>query len=1242
MLIKSKKAISPLIATVFLVGFTIVLAILVFTWSGKFTQTTQGIVAKMTESAESISMEMHTINSTSYGKVSLTVSNGENKEIANLTVILTGNLGSQSIITQGLHPYETKLLIITFDPTHTGNILKVEGIPIIFENNEYTIHSISKQTLTTLNIPSVDSDNDSCTDTLDYNEVSYCPKSSCISEASSCNTNCQPLACPGTKESCGCAVGQCTACSVNEECINNLCKPQCVILKAYWSTEQVKTNEIINLTLEGINCNAQTIPLLYQEMNFLTNALINPEDYHLPAGITFEGNKASTSWLVQSLWTKLQFMTRDGTMKSDILSITEHPVEITADPCPLTTGSLWIIPPGSTVECVGTTLIMDGSIEIYGTLNISDANISVTVPNTYIALRGYEGKLFMNHASLLPIDPLTTTITTEHNTQLEIKNSNLSSLGSSYEGLIVNANHTIIENSYFNNIQTLAFDGNDHQFLNNTIEGNANTAYLLFFGWYESSNNNTIEGNLIKDVHGAVAGEDDYALSVAGDENKVISNTITKITASDTSTSYGKTYLEGAYPLIIAGNHNFIENNSIVDNWAEADTPALFLLGDNNTLAKNQIKLNWKNMDGILIGVDWWQESFGNTIVENTIIRNPGEGIHLVNTRNSSILKNLLDENLDGGNIVIGQSEDALLQGNQIEGMSSGITLDKSSSIQILDTLINTTPKGYSEIGMLSGILLKESSQNYIENVTIIMTTIQSQGVVLENSFLNFFTDAKITAGRNADAVTFLENSYNNTFERTNIQSSTYNTGGVIFGGENVTDNIFHQSLISNRGINSQTLLFRNSSTNNKIIDSLLLPYGATELDPGIPIRVVQGIGKNIMLNTSYDDSMVVYEGNANSYDIYRQWYLRVLTVDASTFVPIVSIVLNITDVLGRNVADEITGASGEIPAQNLTEYIQNQGTKIFLTNYTITAYDPSGIYNPAQISYNLTTNTFLTLFLSKGNHPPDDEPLPPDGGGGSGGSGGSGGRTPSTPSELIISPDNLEVQVYPGQSKLLNITIHNYGISDTTLSLSSIDIDSFLNLEEISFTIKKKSSLEIPLRFTADQNQPPNIYEGSLFVESNTISKEIPVRIEVLNPKTDFHVNLQIVEKNKLPGEMLKAQISLINGTFPLQLHYVIKDAQGSKKSEETEEVKNATFEKEFLIPKDWKPGNYVLKVEARDGELSSIISDTFSIGTQQKPKSFTWLWVLVLLIILLISGIIYLRRKAKTSLESFRHKRK
>ena len=90
----NKKGISPLIATVLIIGFTVALAAIVITWGVRFTETTQENVARETDvglTCSRLSFDIESVDcpGTSPTSVDVTISSNTNQEIHSFIIRTT-------------------------------------------------------------------------------------------------------------------------------------------------------------------------------------------------------------------------------------------------------------------------------------------------------------------------------------------------------------------------------------------------------------------------------------------------------------------------------------------------------------------------------------------------------------------------------------------------------------------------------------------------------------------------------------------------------------------------------------------------------------------------------------------------------------------------------------------------------------------------------------------------------------------------------------------------------------------------------------------------------------------------------------------------------------------------------------------------------------------------------------------------------------------------------------------------
>src|SRR3989344_5212731 len=158
-----KRGVSPIYATVLLIGITIALAVLVFNSTTlQFGSLTKG-VQKEISSSVLVNFDIRSVVQTS-DTLRILVENTDNQRLEGFNVVIY--YGGTSIVQrspQQINPFET--IYIDVPINITDNITKVSLIPITQQQNNNLIHLQS--TVTTIdiqyNIVTTDTDSDSCT-----------------------------------------------------------------------------------------------------------------------------------------------------------------------------------------------------------------------------------------------------------------------------------------------------------------------------------------------------------------------------------------------------------------------------------------------------------------------------------------------------------------------------------------------------------------------------------------------------------------------------------------------------------------------------------------------------------------------------------------------------------------------------------------------------------------------------------------------------------------------------------------------------------------------------------------------------------------------------------------------------------------------------------------------------------------------------------------------------------------------
>ncbi len=147
-----RKGVSPLIATVLIIGFTVALAAIIITWGGRFVQQTQEDVDRQAKVGIACSKLNFEVTKTTcathlsypgalpnYGALDkITMSSNTNQDIAGFTFRLTNHSGSGAIavvtfngVADSLNAFSAKTYTVSTPLGLVGNTSKVEAIAYV-------------------------------------------------------------------------------------------------------------------------------------------------------------------------------------------------------------------------------------------------------------------------------------------------------------------------------------------------------------------------------------------------------------------------------------------------------------------------------------------------------------------------------------------------------------------------------------------------------------------------------------------------------------------------------------------------------------------------------------------------------------------------------------------------------------------------------------------------------------------------------------------------------------------------------------------------------------------------------------------------------------------------------------------------------------------------------------------------------------------------------------------------------
>ena len=264
-----------------------------------------------------------------------------------------------------------------------------------------------------------------------------------------------------------------------------------------------------------------------------------------------------------------------------------------------------------------------------------------------------------------------------------------------------------------------------------------------------------------------------------------------------------------------------------------------------------------------------------------------------------------------------------------------------------------------------------------------------------------------------------------------------------------------------------------------------------------------------------------------------------------------------------------------------------------------------------------VNAGTYGTKTYSKGSFQVG-EPEPSSPASSSSSAGGGGGATSSGGTirtaiigkkSFTLDKESIKIVLKQGQTKEETFTIKNTGDLALAISVDLKSLKDFImspSLDSSDILLEPKEEKTIVLVFKAAENQEPNVYLSEIHVKEATIEKIINTVVEVDSSKPVFDINIQVLSQSKIvfPGDELSFEINLINlrnsGKVNIWAEYAIKDFKGNSIATKYENLSvdmQAKFRRTLLVPRDLKPGTYVVTVKVAYGDSIGTSSSLFEV---------------------------------------------
>jgi hypothetical protein len=253
--------------------------------------------------------------------------------------------------------------------------------------------------------------------------------------------------------------------------------------------------------------------------------------------------------------------------------------------------------------------------------------------------------------------------------------------------------------------------------------------------------------------------------------------------------------------------------------------------------------------------------------------------------------------------------------------------------------------------------------------------------------------------------------------------------------------------------------------------------------------------------------------------------------------------------------------------------------------------------------------------------------------GGGSDGGGGGGGILPK--SSFSLSTTSIEAEMVIGSSTTRLIEIRNTGNTKLAGKIKVKGLKGYVFLSDDKFSLDAGETKTIEVNILAKKL---GTIAGKLVFSANGIEKEVRITLEVETESVLFDVKIDIpAEYSEVEaGDILPAQVTLLSMGVPkkvdVYITYTIKNMEGEKIVEEYETVaveKQLTFAKQFEMPENMKPGEYVISMEVSYADAIATSGELFTVIAKEhieSPAIVKRKKALLALIVIIIVGTIIL----------------
>lgn len=486
----------------------------------------------------------------------------------------------------------------------------------------------------------------------------------------------------------------------------------------------------------------------------------------------------------------------------------------------------------------------------------------------------------------------------------------------------------------------------------NILKGNNATSYVTLGGasagiYFLSSSNSTLENNYGSTIGSAYGG---IMIYLNSNNNVLINNTGTSSSSVGiyinsanyvnltnntgiSDTSYGIEVSSGNFGYLVGNNGSCLRGTTSTDS-------GIYLIGSSNNIILNNIGyLNSTNSNkgGIAI-----TSSSNNNIItgNNGTAINTASGIAIAGI-NNTVTNNTGYSKAWIGVSIAPSTNSTYINNNGTSNSYVGVYMQGGSGG-------NNLTSNYGNSNQSYGILITSSHNNLLTNNTGISNS--SYGIYISSSNNN--TLISNTGFSNSSAGISLQYAINDTLISNNGTSNS-NYGLLLFG---TNGSKFYSPI----AIGDYGIFIDYGSINNTFQDCINITGRSADI-----LLNVSSIGT--FINCSYRTEGTNESVISGSY-LIRKWYYSAYVNDSSVSGPLDTATVTAYNSSNSMQINLTTNSTGFTPIDSLTEYINNNGTITYYSNYTISA-TKSGYTNLSHnynisVLFNIINDPFQLNFI--------------------------------------------------------------------------------------------------------------------------------------------------------------------------------------------------------------------------------------------------------------------------------------